>query len=132
PPPGTFNYRDARRYSPAEALDVLNSVLLTKGYTLVRHDKMLVVVNVEDGIPPNLVSDVPLAELDQRGQYELIRVLFPVYNMTTEAAAKEVEPMLGPQGSVVVLPQAHQIAVTETGGRLRAIRSVINAVERPA
>ena len=132
PPPGTFNYRDARRYTPAEALDVLNSVLLTKGYTLVRHDKMLVVVNLEDGIPPNLVSDVPLAELDQRGQYELIRVLFPVYNMTPEAAAKEVEPMLGPQGAVVVLPQAHQIAVTETGGRLRAIRSVINAVERPA
>jgi type II secretory pathway component GspD/PulD (secretin) len=131
PPPGTFNYRDAHRYSPAEALDVLNSVLLTKGYTLVRHDKMLVVVNLEDGIPPNLVSDVPLAELDQRGQYELIRVLFPVYNMTPEAAAKEVEPMLGPQGSVVVLPQAHEIAVTETGGRLRAIRSVINSVERP-
>jgi type II secretory pathway component GspD/PulD (secretin) len=131
PPPGTFNYRDPRRYTPAEALDVLNSVLLTKGYTLVRHDKMLVVVNLEDGIPPNLVSDVPLAELDQRGQYELIRVLFPVYNMTPEAAAKEVEPMLGPQGSVVVLPQAHQIAVTETGGRLRAIRSVINSVERP-
>jgi type II secretory pathway component GspD/PulD (secretin) len=132
PPPGTFNYRDGRTYTPAEALDVLNSVLLTKGYTLVRHDRMLVVVNLEDGIPPNLVSDVPLAELDQRGQYELIRVLFPVYNMTPEAAAKEVEPMLGPQGSVIALPQAHQIAVTETGGRLRAIRSVINSVERPA
>ena len=36
PPPGTFNYTDTRSYSPAEALDVLNGVLLTKGYTLVR------------------------------------------------------------------------------------------------
>ena len=42
PPPGTFNYRDTRSYTPAEALDVLNGVLLTKGYTLVRRGRMLV------------------------------------------------------------------------------------------
>lgn len=131
PPPGTFNYSDSRSYTPTEALDVLNGVLLTKGYTLVRHGKMLVVVNLEDGIPPNLVPDVPLEELDQRGEYELVRVLFPVWNMTPEQASTEVQPLLGPQGKVVILPQAKQIQVTETGGRLRTIRSVINAVESP-
>ncbi len=132
PPSGTFNYRDSRAYTPAQALDVLNSVLLTKGFTLVRSGRMLVLVNLEDGIPPNLVSDVPLADLDNRGEYEIIRVTFPVLNMTAEEAAKEVEPLLGPQGAVVTLPQAKQIQVTETGGRLRTIRSVINAVERPS
>ena len=131
PPPGTFNYHDARSYTPAEALDVINSVLLTKGFTLVRNGRMLVLVNLEDGIPPNLVTDVPLAELDQHGEYEIIRVAFPVFNMTAAEAAEEVKPLLGPQGSVIVLPQAKRIQVTETGGRLRAIRSVINAVERP-
>ena len=103
PPPGTFNYTDTRSYSPTEALDVLNGVLLTKGYTLVRHGKMLVVVNLEDGVPPNLVPDVPLAELDSRGEYELIRVVFPVWNMTPDQAAAEVQPLLGPQGKVVIL-----------------------------
>jgi type II secretory pathway component GspD/PulD (secretin) len=132
PPSGTFNYRDSRAYTPAEALDVINSVLLTKGFTLVRSGRMLVLVNLEDGIPPNLVSDVPLADLDNRGEYEIIRVTFPVLNMTADEAAKEVEPLLGPQGAVVVLPQAKQIQVTETGGRLRTIRTVINAVERPS
>jgi type II secretory pathway component GspD/PulD (secretin) len=131
PPPGTFNYTDSRSYSVAEALDVLNGVLLTKGYTLVRKGRMLVVVNLEDGVPPNLVSDVPLSELDQKGEYELIRVLFPVWNMSPEQAAAEVQPLLGPQGKVVILPQARQIQVTETGGRLRTIRSIVNAVEQP-
>lgn len=131
PPSGTFNYSDSRRYTPAEALDVLNSVLLTKGYTLVRRDRMLVLVNLEDGIPPNLVTDVPLAELDQRGEYELVRVLFRVRNMTPEAASEEVSRMVGPQGSVVVLPRAGMLQVTETAGRIRAIRKVIEAIERP-
>ncbi len=129
PPPGTFNYSDTRTYTPAEALDVLNGVLLTKGYSLVRHGRMLVVVNLEDGIPPNLVPDVPLADLDKCGEYELVRVLFPVWNMTPEQAALEVQPLLGPQGKVISLPKARQIQVTETGGRLRTIRSVVNAVE---
>jgi type II secretory pathway component GspD/PulD (secretin) len=132
PPSGTFNYQDARSFTVPEALDVINSVLLTKGFTLVRSGRMLVLVNLEDGIPPNLVSDVPLDELDERGEYELIRVLFPVLNMTPEQAANEIEPLLGPQGAVIVLPQARQIQVTETGGRLRTIRSVINAVEQPS
>lgn len=132
PPPGTFNYHDSRTYTLAQALDVINSVLLTKGFTLVRNGHMLVLVNLEDGIPPNLVRDVQLENLDEHGDYEIIRVAFPVLNMTAEEAAKEVEPLLGPQGTVIVLPQSKRIQVTETGGRLRAIRSVINAVERPA
>jgi type II secretory pathway component GspD/PulD (secretin) len=131
PPPGTFNYHDSRSYTVAEALDVINSVLLTKGFTLVKSGRMLVLVNLEDGIPPNLVTDVPLAELDDHGEYEIIRVTFPVLNMSAEEAAKEVEHLIGPQGTVIVLPQSKRIQVTETGGRLRAIRSVINAVERP-
>jgi type II secretory pathway component GspD/PulD (secretin) len=131
PPPGTFNYSDTKSYTPAEALDVLNGVLLTKGYTLVRRGRMLVLVNLEDGVPPNLVPDVPLEELDSRGEYELIRVLFPVWNMTPDQAAEEVQPILGPQGKVVTLPQARQIQVTETAGRLRTIRTIVNAVEQP-
>lgn len=131
PPSGTFNYTDNRRYTPTEALDVLNSVLLTKGYTLVRRERMLVLVNLEDGVPPNLVTDVPLEDLDERGEYELIRVLFQVRNMTPEAASEEVSRLVGPQGAVVVLPRAGMLQVTETAGRIRAIQKVIQAIERP-
>lgn len=131
PPPGTFNYQDTREYTPAEALDVLNSVLLTKGYTLVRKGRMLLVVNLEDGIPPNLVTDVPLAELESRGEYELVRVLFRVRGMTPEEAAAELQSLVGPQGNIVVLAKAGMIQVTETAGRIRTIRDVIEAIDDP-
>ncbi|MCC9627336.1 hypothetical protein LOC68_02920 [Blastopirellula sp. JC732] len=131
PPSGTFNYTDGRAYTPAEAIDLLNSVLLTKGYTLVRREKMLLVVNLEDGIPPNLVTNVPAEKLDERGEYELVSTLFTLTRMTAEEAEAEISKLIGPQGQVVVLPKSKQIYVTETAGRLRTIRNVINAVERP-
>ncbi len=72
PPPGTFNYQDDRSYDIAQAIDVLNSVLLTRDFALVRRDRMLMVVSLKDGIPPNVVPTIPLSELPSRGKYELI------------------------------------------------------------
>src|SRR5690606_38954294 len=127
PPPGTLNYTDPRSYTAAEALDLMNSVLLTKGYTLVRRERMLLVVNLEDGIPPNLVTFVPPEQLDARGEYELGATLFPLDNIQPDEAETELKRLVGPQGSVVVLPKARQVQATETAGRLRLMRSVLRA-----
>ncbi len=131
PPPGTFNYTDNRSYSPAEALDLLNSVLLIKGYTLVRRERMLFVVNLEDVVPEELVTWIPVEDLDNRGEFELIGVLFSLDKFEPQEAATEIKDLLGPQGSVKVLPKTRQLRVVETAGRLRMIRDVIQRVEDP-
>lgn len=130
-PTGTFNYVDEREYTPTEALDVLNSVLLTKGYTLVRRRRALMLIHLEDGIPPNLVDTISPEELDERGEYELVRVLFDLEKLSPEEAEAEVSKLIGPQGEVIGLPNSRQLLVTETGGRLRAIRAMIQRIEDP-
>ena len=131
PPPGTFNYVDDHEFTPAEAIDLLNSVLLTKGYVLIRRERMLMLLNIEDGVPSNLVDRVTPEELDSRGDYEMVSCLFQLRKMTPEEAEQEVKKLLGPQGSVVVLAKARQIFVTETAGRLKTIRRMIEAIENP-
>ncbi|MGB9689910.1 secretin N-terminal domain-containing protein [Thermogutta sp.] len=131
PPPGTFNYVDDHEFTPAEAIDLLNSVLLTKGYVLIRRERMLMLLNIEDGVPSNLVDRVTPEELDSRGDYEMVSCLFQLRKMTPEEAEQEVKKLLGPQGSVVVLAKARQILVTETAGRLKTIRRMIDAIENP-
>lgn len=131
-PPGTFNYQDTRSYTPAEALDLLNSILQTKGYTLVRRERLLMLVNLQDGIPPNLVESITPEQLDKRATYELVSVLFRLERITPDKAASEIRSLLGPQGSVAILNELRTIQVTDTAGRLRTVRNVIDAVERPA
>jgi len=130
-PLGTFNYRDDRAYSVEEAIDLLNSYLLTKGYTLVRRDRILLVVDYESEIPDELVTLVTIEELDKCGKYEFVKCLFPLARMSAEDAADMVDPFLAPHGKVIPIPNARQILVIETGGKLRAIRDMINRVERP-
>ena len=130
PPQGTFNYTDPREYSPSQAIDLLNSVLLTKGYTLVRREKMLQVVNLEDGIPPNLVPEVTEEKLVDLGEYELVRCVFTLQSVNAEDAMQEIERLLGPQGSVNVLTSSNQLAITETAGRLRTFQRILQQGER--
>jgi len=132
PPPGTFNYVDDHEFTPAQAIDLLNSVLLTKGYVLVRRERMLMLFNVDDGIPPNLVDTISPEDLEKRGDYEMVSCLFQLRRMTPEEAEQEVKKLIGPQGSVVVLAKAKQLFVTETAGRLKTIRRMLEAIENPS
>lgn len=131
PPPGSFNFQDDRRYTPSEALDVMNSVLINKGFTLVRRGRMLLLLNLETPIPPELVELVDVSDLDDRGDFELVKCVFHLAKMTPQDAETEITRLLGPGRTIVVLPMARQVLVTETVGKLKVIRSVIEAVENP-
>ncbi len=128
PPPGTFNYSDGREYSVSEAIDLLNSVLLTKGYTLLRRERMLMLVDLTNGLPVDLVPQVELSELRRRGKYELVSVVFPIDNRIGEEVEKEVSPLLGAHGQIAVLPKTRQILVTETAGKMQVIAGVIKSM----
>ncbi len=133
PPPGTFNYSDARRYTPAEAIDIINGVLLPKGYTLVRKDRMLTLVNFQGGpISPTLIPTISREELDQRGRNEIVSTVFAFSRLTPDEAERVAERLVDKAyGKVVLLPQARQIEITETAGRLRTIRQVLDHAEGP-
>lgn len=130
-PTGSLNLMDNNAYTPTEALDVLNSYLLIKEYTIIRKGKSLFVIFLPDGIPPNLLEPITPNQLDDRGKYELCRCVFSLTRTTPDVVQLEIEKLLGPQGSIVPLPKSQQILVTETAGTLRAIRDIIKKIDDP-
>jgi type II secretory pathway component GspD/PulD (secretin) len=124
-PPGTFNYYDRKSYTPAQALDIMNGYLLTRGFCLVKRDEFLVCLNIDHGIPPNLVPNVSVEELDQRGKNEIVSVMLPVGTMDVNVMAAEVTQLVGPQGKVVPLKGAASIVVTDIGSNLKRIHGLI-------
>ncbi|MBM4089513.1 MAG: hypothetical protein FJ276_08805 [Planctomycetes bacterium] len=130
-PDGTFNYSDTREYTPTEAIDLINGMLLTRGYTLVRRGRLLTVIDLENPIPDPLVEFVPPEGLDKRGEFELVKTVFHLAKMEPADAEAELGPLLGPGRTMVIMPKARQILVTETAGKLRMIRDVIERAENP-
>jgi type II secretory pathway component GspD/PulD (secretin) len=139
-PTGSFTYRDPyRRYSVAEAMDIMNSVLLGKGFTLVKRQRILMSVDLSVGDSAELVRAyiremaelVDAKDLDRRGDYELVKCVFTLERTNVEEIEKEVKLLIGAQGSVVALATASQVLVAETAGKLRIIRELIERSENP-
>ena len=130
-PPGTCNLANPQEYTPLEALNFLNSVLLTRNYVLLRRDRALMLINLDDGIPPNLLPTLKPEQLEDWGDFEWVSVQFQLDRMTPEEAEVEVRKLLRPQGSVIALPKSRQVVVTETAGRMKAIRAMIQRIEDP-
>ena len=132
PPPGTFNLSPTREYTPAEAIDEMNSVLLMRNFILVRRDRMLMVVPTDDPtLLKTLIKTVPVEWLDGKGESEMANVIFSLTKIRPEDTEGEVRQLLGPAGSVVSLSKSQQLSVTDTVGRLRTIRDLLIRLEGP-
>jgi type II secretory pathway component GspD/PulD (secretin) len=131
-PPGTFSYYDQRRHSPAEAVDVLNGYLLPRGYVLLRRDRFLAVLKTDNPALKNLIPTIELEELSQRGDNELLRVVFPLDKMSAEKAEAEVGKLLGPLGEVAALEGLQSVVVQGFGRNLREAASLLDLAVPPA
>lgn len=130
-PPGSFTYMDVREYTPSEGIDLLNSVLLTRGFALVRREKMLVVMELSDSIPLELIPRVTQDKLLERGQFELVSVIFPLGGRPIDAVLSEVKPYLSNFGRAIPLAQGGQLLVVENAGKMKTINELIASVPVP-
>ncbi len=135
-PPGSFNYRDnSREYSVGEALDIMSASLLGNGYSLIRRDRMLMVVDLEAPQVKNIIKElaefVPPEQLDTRAAFEPVKCLFSLSRLSPEDAEKEVSKLLSLQGSVISLPSTGQIQVIDNAGVMRVVRELIKRSEDP-
>ncbi|MEO1617062.1 MAG: secretin N-terminal domain-containing protein [Planctomycetota bacterium] len=130
-PAGTVSFIDkSKTYTVAEAQDLLNRLLLDRGYALIRRGRMLFLVFWEEvDNAENLISEyaelVPLDKLDERGKSDIVTCVFPLGSMTPDQAKQQLPEMVGPWGRVIVLDSARQATVTERAEKLIAIREVI-------
>ncbi len=136
-PSGTFNYIDEDQvFTPKEAIDLVNGYLLIKGYTLVRKGKMLLVIDLEDELDAQLVRDLLVetspSDLKDRGEYEITKTRFNLDKVDAAEAEKQINQLLSPVGSIIVMPGAKQILATETAGNLRTIQEILNSLEKTA
>ncbi|MDR3199790.1 MAG: hypothetical protein LBU34_18135 [Planctomycetaceae bacterium] len=131
PPPGSFNYADQRSYTPSEAIDLLNSVLQTKGYTLIRNDKMLMLFDLKRGkIPIQFLPKLKPEELQERGTFEYTSVVFPLERRNRADVIQALEPFKGTFCQIVPMP-GNSLIITDTAGTLLVLQKVIESVENP-
>lgn len=129
-PAGSVSFSDpTRTYTVSESLDLLNRLLLDRGYALIRRGRMLVLIDLEADNSEDLMSEladfVRPDDLAKRGKSDIVTSVFPLGSMTPEQAKEQIPQLIAPFGKVIVLDSARQVKVTERAERLLEIRDVI-------
>jgi type II secretory pathway component GspD/PulD (secretin) len=124
-PQGYVDLTTRGQYSVEEVRDLLNSVLLAKGFSVLKNGEILVVVNLQK-LDVSLVPRVSPDELDERGNYELVKVFFDLDWLVAERVIEEIRPLLSPYGKISAMKTTNRLDVLESAGNLRRIRELLS------
>ena len=133
-PEDTFTLLDDRKYTPMEALDQLNYALRLRkpAYTIVRNRNQLILTEASQPLPDELIETITPAQLDQRGDYEIVRCKFALGDVNVTVVEQDLRVSISQQYQryIKVLPSTNEFYARETGANLRKVRDSIVAMTR--
>ena len=123
-PDGYLDLAPRGNYEVREVRELITSVLLSKGYALMRQGDVLIVADAKS-FDIGLAPRVSLSELHERGDHELVRVVFDLDWLLAEEAAEEFKSLLGPYGKINSLKTANRLDVLGPAGNLRRMHELL-------
>lgn len=131
PPPGRFTYSDPQLYTPEEALDVIHSVLLDRGITLIVRNGLLITARLGDDMPWELVPFVPADKLHRVAPHEMVTTTLPLHSVTGEQLAPEIEKVLSARGRVQGNKVASRLVLSDRAGVCTQVRDLLVLIDPP-
>ncbi len=125
-PSGYVNLRTQRAFTLEETGDLLNRLLLSRGYTMLDDGEFIQVLQTE-GMNPAFVPRIEPRQLATKQPHSFVRVSFPLQRMKAEELAKELEAMKSKHGKLVPMSAANRIEAMDTVRNLRDIYAAIDA-----
>lgn len=131
PPPGTLNYSDRNEYTPQEALDILNSALQLKGYTLFRYGEMLILHNFKNGpIPLQYLRKITVDDLPTLGKFDYAALTLPLDLRDFSEVLSTILPFRNPNTYTRRMP-GNSLFIVDSAHSLREIAAAALAVYNP-
>ncbi|WP_442506238.1 secretin N-terminal domain-containing protein [Novipirellula sp. SH528] len=131
-PPGSFTYTDPTAFSHQQAIDRVNLFLLSEGFTLVRSDQLLSVINLSD--PRSLqqldvlAKLISVEDLADTSEHHVVKCMFSLGDIDAEEAVQELAA-LKLMSSPAILSRTNQLMITDTVAKLRNVQAVLAAFQ---
>jgi general secretion pathway protein D len=118
--------------SKDEAVNTLNSVLKQNGYAAIRNERTLTIVNRDEVKTRNIrvvlggnPDDIPQND-------EIVTQIIPVNSVEAVALAKDLQPLVSQQATLVANESGNSIVVTDTQANIHRIAEIIKAIDTGA
>ncbi|NLE39732.1 MAG: hypothetical protein GX621_17070 [Pirellulaceae bacterium] len=128
-PGGYLNLTTQQRYTVEETRDLINGLLLERGFTLLLdRDEVLKLVNLKK-LNPSLVPRVAPEELADRPPHEFVKVSFSLRRLVATKTAEELSALKSPNGTITPMETTNRIDAMDAVLNLRDMAEVICRAE---
>ena len=127
--PGDYvNLITEKRYTVDESRDLLNRLLLDRGFTMVKKGQVLSVYKIEK-IEPSLLPRIEdETELMDLQAYDFVKFTFDLPDeLKADKVAEDIKPMLSPHAKIQPLLATNRILVIGAVSNLRGVSQILNA-----
>ncbi|MCA9265906.1 MAG: hypothetical protein KDA60_18720, partial [Planctomycetales bacterium] len=127
-PADYINVSTERPYTIVETRDLLNRLLLDRGFTMVLRDEVLSIVKL-DKVDPSLLPRVDDQEtLLDLPAHDFVKITFTLPDeLKADQAANDVKPLLSPHAKVQPLMATNRLLVIDIVANLREVSRLVNA-----
>jgi type II secretory pathway component GspD/PulD (secretin) len=109
-----------------EVRNLLNRLLLARGFTLLQRDRVVSVFKAEN-IEPGLVEQIDEIELYNRKPYDFVKVSFKLpEKMEVDKAKDDLKQVLSPKAKVLPFVSSRQVLVLDAVANLRTVSEMLN------
>ena len=124
-PSGFLNVRTQRELTMPEIGDLLNRMLLARGFTMLDDGGFFQIIKTEN-INPAFVPRVEPKRLATMMPHSFARTSFQLHRFKADEIVKELEAMKSPQGKLSAMTAANRIEAMDTVRNLREIYRVVD------
>ena len=129
PVSGTVNVMSKQEVTPEEAVDLLNTVLLDKGFIAIRNGRILKIVNRKDAqkkdIPVDQGSDPD--RIPRKDQ--MVTQIMPLRYGEAAKLVENLQALLSENATISANESANSIILTDTQTNIRRIATIIKAID---
>ena len=129
PVTGTVNVVSRQAISPEEAVDLVNAVLIEKGYIAIRNGRILKIVSRKDAqkrdLPVMTGSDPSKIPRNE----EMVTQILPVRYGEAAKLVDNLRPLLAENATITANESSNTILMTDTQANIRRIAQIIQAID---
>jgi len=126
---GTVNVKSLQPMSQEEVVDLLNTLLLEKGFIAIRNGRILKIVSRADAAK----RDLPVRSGSDPGQIprkdEMVTQIIPVRYADAMKLVQNISPLLVDDATLTANESSNAIVLTDTSANVRRIAEIIRALD---
>lgn len=127
---GTITIASSAQLTVEEAMDVLNSALKAKGYTMVQADNIIRIIKLDESKQTNVPTEIGGKYMDIAGSEQVITRVVPLSHVDAEKIRADLKALVGKDGEILSNQESNSIIITDTSANVKRLLQIIEFLDR--